>query len=142
MEKASQQDKEAEPKLKVFQANNKNRVILDEYSDNLGEEYWKSWEKSEYCPHHSKSWISPEKLRLEADRLGMKEELKLEEIIQTLENGADLGIIGEGRWPSHGPNSPSAYEFVARLADSMQSANKSRSHVGAFYRSRDAMGGI
>ena len=95
-----------------------------------------------YFPDDPKSWISPENLKIDADRLSMQGKLKLEEIMWTLENGADLGIKGEGRWPSYGPNNPSAYEFGARLADSMQSANKSRPHVGAFYRSRDAMGGV
>ena len=85
-----------------------------------------------YCPGDSKSWISPDNLRIEADRLNMQDELKLEEIIRTLENGADLGIIGEGRWPSHGPNNPSAYEFGASLADSMQSAIKQGIMWGPF----------
>ena len=61
---------------------------------------------------------------MEAERLEMKEKLKLEEIIKTLENGADLGIEGDGRWPSHGPNNSSALEFGQRLADSLQSAIK------------------
>ena len=42
-----------------------------------------------YCPGDSKSWISPDNLRIEADRLNMQDELKLEEIVRTLENGAE-----------------------------------------------------
>ena len=54
----------------------------------------------------------------------MTEKLKLDEITRTLIAGADLGIEGEGRWASHGPNNHSALEYGARLADSLQSAIK------------------
>ena len=35
-----------------------------------------------------------------------------------------MGIEGEGRWPSHGPNNPSSLEFGQRFADSLQTAIK------------------
>ena len=43
LESANQQDKEAEQKLKVFQPVNNNLIILDEYTESLGEGYWNSW---------------------------------------------------------------------------------------------------
>ena len=44
--------------------------------------------------------------------------------MKTLESGANLRIEGEGRWPSHGHNNPSALEYCQRLADGLQSAIK------------------
>ena len=80
--------------------------------------------KTPYEPENNKSWIKPEELRKEAERIGMKEKLKLDEIVKTLEEGANLGVKGEGRWSSRGRNNPSTLEFGARLADSLQSAIK------------------
>ena len=124
LEQANLQVLEEAPKLKLFEPKNLNLPILSEYSDNMGEKYWESWVKMPYAPETAKSWIDPTKLREEAERLGMTEKLKLDEITRTLIAGADLGIEGEGRWASHGPNNPSALEFGARLADSLQSAIK------------------
>ena len=50
----------------------------------MGEEYWDQWVKTPYEPETAKSWIKPEKLREEAERLGMTEKLKLAEITRTL----------------------------------------------------------
>ena len=115
---------EEEPKLKQFDPKNENLPILKEYSEDLGEEYWASWVKKPYEPETARSWIEPDRLKEEAERLGMTEKLKLAEINRTLKEGANLGIEGEGRWASHGPNNPSALQFGARLADSLQSAIK------------------
>ena len=71
-------------------------------------DYWDHWVKTPYEPETARSWIKPEELRHEAERLGMKEKLKLAEITRNLEEGANLGIEGEGRWASHGQNNPSA----------------------------------
>ena len=80
--------------------------------------------KTPYEPENNKSWIKPEELKKEAERLGMKEKLKLDEIVKTLEEGANLEVKGEGRWSSRGRNNPSTLEYGARLADSLQSAIK------------------
>ena len=115
---------EDKPELKKFKPKNDNLPILETYSEELGNDYWDNWVKTPYEPETARSWIKPEELRHEAERLGMKEKLKLAEIIRNLEEGANLGIEGEGRWASHGPNNPSALEFGARLADSLQTAIK------------------
>ena len=44
------------------------------------------------------------------------------EIVQIMIKGADLGITGEGRWPSIGKNSPSTEEFGERLVDALQAS--------------------
>ena len=41
--------------------------------------------KTPYEPENNKSWIKPEELKKETERLGMKEKLKLEEMGKTLE---------------------------------------------------------
>ena len=122
--KANEQEREAEPKLKGFDPKNGNLDVLNEYTEDLGDEYWSTWVKEPYGAGAAKSWILSEKLKEEAERLGMKEKLKLDDIIKTIEKGATLGIEGEGRWPSNGPNNNSALEFGQRLADSLQSAIK------------------
>ena len=71
---------------------------MEEYTEDLGSK----WVKKPYKAEAARSWISLEKLKMEAER----------------------GIEGEGRWPSHGPNNSSALEICQRLADSLQSAIK------------------
>ena len=46
LDRANQQDKEVEPKLKVFQPINSNLKILDGYTESLGDGYWNSWVKT------------------------------------------------------------------------------------------------
>ena len=48
------------------------------------------------------------------------EKEKVEEIAVMLEYGANLGVEGEGRWPSVGKNNSSVYDFGDRVADSLQ----------------------
>ena len=84
--------KEEADEPKEFNPKNKNIPILETYSDELGDEYWSKWEKMQYEPENNKSWIKPEELKKEAERLGMTEKLKLEEIVKTLEEGANLEV--------------------------------------------------
>ena len=57
-----------------------------------------------------------------SERLELPEKAKVQEIATMLEYGADLGIEGEGRWPSEGPNNESVYDYGSRVADSLQTA--------------------
>ena len=68
--------------------------------------------------------IDHKKVEEIAKRLEIPEKVKVSEIACMLENGANLGNEGEGRWPSEGPNNDSVYEFGARVADSIQTALK------------------
>ena len=54
--------------------------------------------------------------------LDMPEKSKVAAIQEMLEHWANLGIEGEGRWPSEGPNNSSIYEFGDRVADSLRTA--------------------
>ena len=84
LEQAHRKILEEEPELKQFEPKNSNLPILEAYSEELGDEYWDKWVKTPYEPETAKSWIKPEKLREEAERLGMTEKLKLAEITRTL----------------------------------------------------------
>ena len=61
LEQAHLQVLEEEPKLKQFEPKNVNLPILDEYSEDLGEEYWTRWVKSQRQPDHGLSQIDLEK---------------------------------------------------------------------------------
>ena len=66
----------------------------------MGEEYWDQWVKTPYEPETAKSWIKPEKLREEAERLGMTEKLKLAEITRRRSEPGDRGRGEMGlSWP-------------------------------------------
>jgi hypothetical protein len=90
LEQANRKALEEVPKLKSFDPKNTNLPILETFTEDIGEDYWTSWVKKPYKAEAAQSWIIPEKLKEEADRLGMKQKLKLEEITKTLEGGANL----------------------------------------------------
>ena len=52
-----------------------------------------------------------------AARLGISEKAKVAETCKMLKEGASIGVSGEGRWASTGPNSSSVYDFGSRVAD-------------------------
>ena len=47
---------------------------MEEYTEDLGSK----WVKKPYKAEAARSWILPEKLKMEAERLEMKEKLKLD----------------------------------------------------------------
>ena len=57
------------------------------------------------------------------------EKEKVEEIAVMLEHGANIGVEGEGRWPSVGKNNSSVYTFGDRVGDSLQTGVRD----GIFY---------
>ena len=81
------------------------------------------WEKNCYREERG-SMIDQKKMEEIAKRLEIPDKAKVREISSMLENGASLGIEGEGKWPSEGPKDDSEYEFGARVADSLQTALK------------------
>jgi hypothetical protein len=98
-------------------------TILEDYSKVLGNEYWDKWDGNGYRATTG-SMIDHVKLVEVAERLELKEKAKVREVAKMLEKGADLGIAGEGRWPSEGENNECVYEYGSTLADSLQSALK------------------
>ena len=118
LEKAARMEHEVEPPLKTFPLANGNLKILDSYGHQLGDDHWAVWEKNCYREERG-SMIDHKKVEEIAKRLEIPEKVKVSEIACMLENGANLGNEGEGRWPSEGPNNDSVYEFGARVADSI-----------------------
>ena len=80
------------------------------------------------------SLIDHDKVIEIAERLELPEKAKVQEIATMLEYGADLGIEGEGRWPSEGPNNESVYAYGSRVADSLQTALRDGIMYGPLWR--------
>ena len=57
-----------------------------------------------------------------AARLGLVEKGKVAKTCQMLKDRANIGVSGEGRWATEGPNSSSVYDYGVRVADSLQTA--------------------
>ena len=89
----------------------------------LDDAYWAVWEKNIYIREKG-SLIDHKKVEDIAERLEIPERANFREISSMLEDGANLGIEGEGTWPSEGPNNDSVYEYGSREADSLQTALK------------------
>ena len=70
------------------------------------------------------SMINDRKVREVADRLELIEKSKVDNICTMLREGANIGVEGEGRWPSWGRNNPTVYQFGEWVADSLQTAVK------------------
>jgi hypothetical protein len=110
-----------------------NLKILEDYPKVLGKEYWDKWEGNG-SRVTTGSMIDREKLVEVAERLEMKKKAKVREVAEMMENGADLGIEGEGRWPSEGDNNESVYEYGSRVADSLQTVLKDGIMFGPYTR--------
>ena len=121
LDKAVRMEREVEPPLKTSKAVNKNLIVLEKYDKVLGDDYWAVWKPNDYKLERG-SLIDHKKVVEIAERLELPEKAKVQEIATILEYGADLGIEGEGRWPSEGPNNESVYDFGSRVADSLQTA--------------------
>ena len=112
---------ETEPTKKQFKVKNKNVPILDSYQrgKDFGEEYWSKWIRQDYSLTKG-SLIDHTEFAKIAQELGYSKLKKIDYIKNFLEHGAVLGVESNGRWPSAGSNSSSAYEFGERVADSLQ----------------------
>ena len=64
------------------------------------------------------------KLAKAAAWLAILEKLKVLETWEMLKEGANIGVSGERRWASAGPNSSKVYNLCSRVADSLQTAVK------------------
>jgi hypothetical protein len=122
---ADRHQPEVDPPLRVFKRANPNIQMLDEYPEGkeLEDDYWNRWVTNPY-KQETGCMIDHVKMGEVADRLKLPNKLKVKTITKMLEEGADLGIKGKGRWPSAGPNNKTVYEYGARVADSLQTAIK------------------
>ena len=71
-----------------------------------------------------------------AARLGFCEKAKVAETCEMLKEGASIGVSGEGRWASTGPNSSTVYDYGCRVADSLQTAVKDGIMYGPLLKSQ------
>lgn len=118
---AMREEWEVSPPLKNFTPKCQNLTVLANYpkGKDLGDAYWAKWVKGEYEPNKG-SMIDHVALDKVARRLSFKDMHKVQHIVKMLKEGAKLGVEQEGRWPSQGANSPTAYEYGDRVADSLQ----------------------
>ena len=118
---ALREEWEVSPPLKNFTPKCQNLTVLANYpkGKDLGDAYWAKWVKGEYEPNKG-SMIDHVALDKVARRLSFKDMHKVQHIVKMLKEGAKLGVEQEGRWPSQGANSPTAYEYGDRVADSLQ----------------------
>ena len=96
--------------------------VLQDYRGVLPSSYWAKWTKRSYRSLLPVvSWVCPNKLLSLACTLGYSDrECRLGRVVRRLQEGTDIGCRGTGRLPTSQPNSPSAAEYGARLADSLQ----------------------
>ena len=123
LNKAMRMHREEEPALKTFNPVNKNVPRLKEYGTDLGDAYWDKWVCNPYREEKG-SFIDHNELREVAEEMDHPEKEKVEAIAVMLEHGANIGVEGEGRWPSVGKNNGSVYTFGDRVADSLQTGVK------------------
>ena len=123
LSKAARMTLEQEPELKVFTPANSNLRVMESYEGTLGDDYWDGWTKNPYRSEKG-SMISHDEVRKVAKELNFSEVKKVEEIAIMLEHGADIGVEGEGRWPSQEANNASVYQFGSRVADALQTGVK------------------
>ena len=90
---------EKEPGQKVFSPANDNLQKLEDYNGVLSDKYWEEWVTNSYREEKG-SFIDHTELRKVAMEMNYSEMRKVEEIAVMLEHGANIGVEGEGRWPS------------------------------------------
>ena len=85
--------------MKTFKPANENVPRLKEYGTDLGDAYWDKWVCNSYKKEQG-SFIDHDELRVLAEEMDHPEKEKVEAIAVMLQYGADIGVQGEGRWPS------------------------------------------
>ena len=96
--------------------------IMTNYKGKLPNSYWSKWTKRTYNSlTPTKSWICPDKLMRLAQRSGyIGREDRLKRVVKRLRHGANIGCKGAARLPTREPNSCSATEHGAKVADALQ----------------------
>ena len=118
MSKAVRMPAEKEPGQKVFSPANNNLQKLEDYNGVLSDKYWEEWVTNSYREEKG-SFIDHNELSKVAKEMNYSEMRKVEEIAVMLEHGADIGVEGEGRWPSEEDNNESVYIYGERVADAL-----------------------
>ena len=125
MEIRANLDREEDPKPKAFKKKCPNIPSRDSYKEaelEKDDEFWSKWIKNPLVNSKEGPRINPEAVWEIAQEVEYGWQTKVDEMVKVLLKGADLGITGEGRWPSSGNNNPSTEEFGERLVDALQSS--------------------
>ena len=111
-----------EPPVKVFKQKHPRLPVLNNYNSVLPESYWQKWLRKDYGSlTPAVSWIQPEALEGEARRLGFEDkEGRLQRTLTRLREGASIGCKGSARLSTKVRNSPTAFQYGARVMDSIQ----------------------
>ena len=124
VEEAAGRKREVEPPLKAFRKKCENLPTLESYREvDLEEDdaFWEKWVKNPLENTQEGPRLDPQAIREVAEKANYEGAAKVREITSIMEKGAELGIEGEGRWPSEQANNPSTEEYGERLVDSLQS---------------------
>ena len=108
--------------MKIFKQKHPRLPLLESYSESLPDSYWQHWHRRDYSSlTPATSWILPKALEDEARRLDYKDkDGRLRRTLDRLQGGVDIGCRGPGRLQTRAKNSPTAYEYGARVMDSIQ----------------------
>ena len=94
---------------------------MEKYSKTLGDDYWAHWVPYTFEEAlKSSSWVDPEKMKEEANRIGMVLNKERKEMLKYLKEGAELGAVGESRLPTSQRNCSSVVEEGAKMGDMIQ----------------------
>ena len=125
LERVAGWDREEEPPPKTFSKKCPNVPTRTSYKEEgmaVDKEFWEKWTKNPLTNTKPGPRVNPEVVWEIAQEVEYPWKTKVNEIVKTLIKGADLGITGEGRWPSIGKNSPNTEKFGERLVDALQAS--------------------
>ena len=125
LDKAAVMKVDLEPPKKTFTKKCKNVDTLESYSemelaDNKA--WWDSWTVNPLDMVYNGPKLNVEEVRKVAEEVSYPWKSKVEEICSVMVEGANLGILGEGRWVTRGKNTPNAVVEGEKLVDSLQAS--------------------
>ena len=125
MDKAARMEVDLEPPKKTFTKKCLNVATLDSYAESeLADNgaWWDTWTVNPLVMSYNGPKLNVAEVRKVADEVSYPWKSKVREICSVMENGADLGIVGEGRWKTSGINTPNAIMDGEKLVDSLQAS--------------------
>ena len=125
VEEVSSMEMEADPPSKIFKKKCTNIETLECYDEEKLEgnvDWWNQWIVNPLGSEYVGPKLVAEEVRKVATEVGYTWVSKVDEICKIMEQGADLGIRGEGRMSTRGVNTESAIVDGEKLVDSLQSS--------------------
>ena len=106
------------PEPKTFKKRFEDVPTRQSYRGKFEECFWKSWPRKE-IPDRAEMWIDREKLAQEAKKANYDSK-KLWKTLAWLEEGVELGCVGDARLQTISANHPSAFEYGERITDALR----------------------